>query len=153
MLLKTNATSLNNVKIIVFLPPVNVHLYFEFSQNYPTFGLPKRVQMLKHHLSRLFTSDEMWHGYQEIEEINSRCERTSSERIYKGLDKVHPAPSWTNFPWSLETIQLGWNKLGPLYHMKEFLWVEISFKIPLPFTVLSFVQKFLKDIIHGWNGR
>ena len=53
-------------------------------------------------------------------------------------------------PWSLETIQLGRNKLGPLYHMKEFLWVEISFKIPLPFTVLSFVQKFLKDIYYSW---
>ena len=119
-------------------------------KNYPIFGLLKRAQMLKQYLSRLFTGDEMWHGYQEIEEISSWCERTSSERIYKALDKVHPAHHEQISPWSLETIQLGRNKLGPLYHMKEFLWVEISFIIPLPFTVLSFVQKFLKDIYYSW---
>ena len=136
MLFQTTAISLNNVKIIVFLPPVKVHLFFKISlavppsipyknldttpKSYQTFGLLKRVQMLK-----LFASDEMWHGYQEIEEISSRCERTSSERIYKGLDIVHPVPSWTNFPMEPgnntirskqirptlphEGIPLGWN--------------------------------------------
>ena len=94
-------------------------------KNYPIFGLLKRAQMLKQYLSRLFTGDEMWHGYQETEEISSWCERTSSERIYKALDKVHPAPPWTNFPMEPgnntirskqirptlphEGIPLGWN--------------------------------------------
>ena len=57
-------------------------------------------------------------------------------------------------PWSLETIQLGRNKLGPLYHMKEFLWVEISFKIPLPLrSCLLFRSSWRIYIIHVWNGR